>query len=173
MKAIVLKTLTLSSLFSVALATGCYTPYQSKGYTGGYDEVQLAENVFRVSFEGNGYTRMDRATNLCLLRCAELTLTNGFKYFSVVTGDNSVSNSTFTTPGSSITTGTYNQSGSTGTVNAVTTNYGGQTHNISKPSSSNTIVCYKVKPSGFVYEAQFIYKSLGLKYGLLEEVEVK
>jgi hypothetical protein len=41
MKAIVLKTLTLSSLFSVALATCCYTPYQSKGFTGGYDEVQV------------------------------------------------------------------------------------------------------------------------------------
>ena len=88
----------------------------------------------------------------------------------MVVGGNWVNNSTFTTPGSSVTTVTSNQLGSTGTVNAVTTNYGGQTYNVSKPSSSNTIVCYKIKPSeGFAYEAEFVYRSIGSKYGLLQE----
>ena len=50
------------------LLSGCLTPYQRVGLTGGYDEVQLAENMYRVSFVGNGYTSSDRATNLCMPR---------------------------------------------------------------------------------------------------------
>ena len=62
------------------------------------------------------------------------------------------------------TTGSFN---SYGQFNAHTTNYGGQTYNISKPSTSNTIVCMKDKPAkGSVYDANFLIKSIGEKYGV-------
>jgi hypothetical protein len=160
----------LTLLAAISFSGGCATPYASESFLGGYDEVRLSENVFRVSFSGNGYTSSKRATNLCMLRCAELALINGFKYFSLIDSSKDVSKSSFTTPSTSVTSGTYHQYGSGGSLNAVTTNYGGQTYHVSKPSSNNTIVCYKIKPSNqLVYEAQFVYDSIGTKYGLLRE----
>ena len=59
-------------LASLVLAlTGCMTAYQPDGLTGGYSEVQLSENVWRVSFKGNGYTSRERAVDMALLRSAD------------------------------------------------------------------------------------------------------
>ena len=134
---------------------GCATTYQKSGFSGGYSETQLDENVFTVSFRGNEYTGRERVADFTLLRSAELTLENGYKYFAVIDANSYTSNSTYTTPATSYTTG------------ATTTTYGGQTYNISKPSSSNTIVCFKEKPdSVFTYNAEFIYKNIRQKYDI-------
>jgi hypothetical protein len=50
---------------------------------GGYDELQLAPDIYRVSFRGNGYTRPDRVVDFTLLRAAEICLQNGAKQFVV------------------------------------------------------------------------------------------
>jgi len=52
---------------------GCATSYQKTSFTGGYSETQLDENVFNVSFKGNGYTSRERVADFTLLRSAELT----------------------------------------------------------------------------------------------------
>ena len=39
----------ISGVFVFALLTGCATTYQPAGFTGGYSQTQLAENVFHVS----------------------------------------------------------------------------------------------------------------------------
>ena len=72
----------VASVALLALA-GCSTPYQRTGFTGGFSETRLQENAFSVSFRGNGYTSRERSTDFALLRCAELTLENGFKFFAV------------------------------------------------------------------------------------------
>src|SRR5437764_1386447 len=54
------------------LFVACATPYQRHGFTGGFSESQLDENVFRVNFRGNGYTSPERAADFTLLRSAEL-----------------------------------------------------------------------------------------------------
>jgi hypothetical protein len=59
----------------------CATAYQPKGATGGFTEVQLDTNVFKVSFQGNAYIKADEVEDLALLRSAELTLKNGFSHF--------------------------------------------------------------------------------------------
>ena len=46
----------------------CATTYQSEGLTGGFSETQLDENIFRVTFYGNGYTGKERVTDFALLR---------------------------------------------------------------------------------------------------------
>lgn len=51
---------------------------------GGYDDLQLAPNIYRVSFRGNGYTGPDRVVDFTLLRAAELSLQNGAKQFVVL-----------------------------------------------------------------------------------------
>ena len=50
------------------LSAGCATAYQKQGLTGGFSETQLGENVFQISFKGNGYTSQDRASDFTLLR---------------------------------------------------------------------------------------------------------
>ena len=62
---------------------GCATAYQPEGSTGGYKDVKLADDTYRVSFFGNGYTSRPVVLKYFLYRCAELTLQHGYTYFEV------------------------------------------------------------------------------------------
>jgi uncharacterized protein YceK len=148
----------------VTALTGCATAYQKESFSGGYSETQLAEYVFKVSFSGNGYTGRERAADMALLRSAELTLENGFRYFAVVDERSSSSYGTYTTP--TTTTASVNAYGNS--AYGTTTTTGGQSFLITKPSSTNLIMCFKDKPEGFVFDAQFVAKSLREKFGLTE-----
>lgn len=157
------------SILILVLASlqGCATAYKSNGFSGGYSETQIDENVYKVTFRGNGYTSRERASDFTLLRSAELTLQGGYKYFAVIDANSYTSNSTYTTPTTSNTTASFYGSGSYVYGNATTTTYGGQTYNVSKPSSSNTIVCFKEKPENLLsYSAEFIYNNITQKYGI-------
>lgn len=149
------------------LMQGCATSYQSSGYAGGFSSTQLDENVFRVSFRGNAYTGRDRVADFTLLRSAELALQNGYKHFSIISANEYTSNSSYTTPITSNTTASVYGTSNYAYGNATTTTYGGQTYNVSKPSSSNTIVCFIEKPETmFSYNAEFIVNSLSQQYGI-------
>lgn len=148
------------------MLAACATDYQASGLTGGFSETQLDRNVFRVTFEGNGYTRADRASDFALLRSAELTLKSGFKYFVVVDGSDRSNYSTITTPMHANTTSSASVYGNTAYGSSRTTFTGGQNILITAPSSSNTIVCFLERPqvNGMVYDAQFVFDSLSKKY---------
>jgi hypothetical protein len=158
----------LPFLLVSALLAGCATAYQRDGFSGGYTETQLGENIFQVSFRGNGYTRGERASDFALLRSAEVTSENGFRYFIVVESGKDSSLSTYTTPTQSYTTGSAYGYGNRAYGSATTTTSGGQTYIIRKPSATNTIVCFKEKPeiAGLVFDAEFVKKSLKQKYGI-------
>lgn len=167
---------------------GCATPYQKDSLMGGFSETQLNENTFLVNFRGNGYTNRQRARDFTLLRSAELALENGFQYFIVVDSSNYLEQSSYTTPGTATTTGNisgtsygnvygnsygYNNNYQLNTtsnyqLNSTTTYTPPTTHIISKPGSTNKIVCFKNKPdiNGEVFNAQLIYSSLQRQYGL-------
>lgn len=147
------------------LMSACATPYQSQGFTGGFSETQLDENVFQVTFRGNGYTSRERTADFTLLRSAELALERGFAYFVVVDSQQYSRVGTYTTP--SHTQASVSMYGNTAYGSATT--YGGHTYVTVKPRSSNTIVCFREKPEGFAYNAKFLIKSLKEKYGLVEE----
>jgi len=72
----------IASLF---LLSGCATPtaYGPKGFSGGYEEQQIDESTYRVSFYGNGVTSQDRVWNFWIHRCAELTAQKGYTYFTL------------------------------------------------------------------------------------------
>lgn len=152
----------------VVILSGCATSYQSRGFTGGYSETRLGENIFQVSFRGNGYTGSERASDFSLLRSAELALENGFRYFIIVESKKRSNTVARTTPTTSYTTGSAYVSGRYAYGNATTTTYGGQTYLITKPSAENTILCFKEKPEidGLVFDADFIARSIKQKYGL-------
>lgn len=148
------------------LVVACATPYQKSGLSGGFSETQLAENVFRVSFRGNGYSRGERAEDFALLRSAELTLEHGYTHFALAASGSSSETSTYTTPTTSYTTGSAYSSGGNAYGSATTNTYGGQTVFISKPSATNTVVMFKSKPDvqGIAFDARFVYDSLRKKY---------
>lgn len=158
------KRLLLSLLF--IFLTGCATPYKSNGIMGGFSETQLSENVFKVSFRGNGYTSMERAEDFVLFRCAELSKQNGYNYFVIVDEKSYDKISQFQTPAYSTTSGTFSPSGNSVSYSGNTTFAGGQTITISRPHTTNLIYCFKSKPNvnGVVYDASFICKSIGSKY---------
>ena len=155
-------------LLGIASCTlsACATPYQSSGFSGGFDEVALAPNVFRVSFRGNGYTGTDRAQNLALLRSADLTLQRGFKYFALADSSSSSSMSSYTTPTTANTTVNMTAFGNTAYGTARTNYTGGQTFFISKPRSENIVVMFYESPQGvgIVFDAEFVCQSIGPKY---------
>lgn len=150
------------------LLTACATGYTADGLLGGYSDMQLGENLYQVSFRGNGYTSSDRAANLALLRAAEITLSNGASHFAIVDGNTSSQQQTHTTPQNSYTTGTINTYGSMGSYNSQTTTYGGQTITISKPKSKNFILIVD-DPENFngpLLNATTISNSVKEKYGI-------
>lgn len=151
-----------AALCACVVLAGCATAYHTAGFTGGYSDTQLAENVFQVSFRGNGYTSRERVEDFALLRSAEVSLEHGFPYFVVVNAEGYSSQSAYTTP--TTTTGSATVIGNT--VYGSTVTSGGQTYVFTKPSSRNTIVCFKEKPDGVVYEAQYVIRSVRQKYGM-------
>jgi hypothetical protein len=155
----------MARLIVAALLLGaCATPYQRQGLRGGFTESQLDENVFRVSFHGNGFTSHDRVADFTLLRSAELAREHGYHFFLIVQASDRTSYSTYTTPIQSTTTANVTSYGGT----ATTTITGGGTHLIAMPGASNTIVCFTDRPEGYpvVYNADFLYRSLSSRYGI-------
>ena len=135
--------------------TGCATGYHREGFLGGYSDAQLGEDVFQVRFNGNGYTGSGRAADFALLRCAEVAIENGYPYFVIVNGENTESRSTHTTP--TTTTGSATVVGNS--IYGTVTTTGGQTYDIVRPSTRNTIIGLKKKPSGLAYESAHVIRS--------------
>ena len=147
---------------------GCATSYHVRGLTGGFDDTQLAPDVFRVVFSGNGYTSGERAQDFAMLRAADLTLQHGFKYFALINENDSTTEQSFTTTGHANTTGEVYAYGNNATYSSNTTYTPGQTYTFHKPKSGLMIRCFATKPEGIsVFDAAFLRQSLGSKYGIL------
>jgi len=80
-------TLILALLVLPVLFGGCAsTPYQRTGNKiyGGYTSLRLSHDTYNVAFQGNENSKSSQVHDFALLRSAELTLENGFKYFVVI-----------------------------------------------------------------------------------------
>lgn len=64
------------------------TPYQpnirGQGTSGGYSEVRVEPERWRVSFQGNSLTSRETVEAYLLFRAAELTLQQGYDWFAIV-----------------------------------------------------------------------------------------
>jgi hypothetical protein len=64
------------------------TPYQpnvrGQQTSGGYSDVRIEPNRFRVSFAGNSLTSRETVEGYLLYRAAELTAQQGYDWFSIV-----------------------------------------------------------------------------------------
>jgi hypothetical protein len=78
------------------------TPYQpnvrGQATSGGFSEVRLESNRFRVTFTGNSLTSRETVEGYLLYRAAELTVQNGFDWFTVVERDTDKKSRTYVEP---------------------------------------------------------------------------
>ena len=65
------------SLILIFLFNSCATPYQKQGFTGGYTEYQISEDIYKVKFRGNILVDLDTTKRYALVRAAEITIENG------------------------------------------------------------------------------------------------
>ena len=152
---------------SLLLLSGCATEYGAKSFwAGGFEETQLAPDVYRVTFSANDSTTMARTSDFALLRAAELALENGYPYFEVLDAKQWVNTDVYSTPVTTTTTGSVVGSGNTVAGSSVTTTTGGQTFSSNEPHASNTVRFLKTKDdaSSMAYNARFLFDSLREKY---------
>lgn len=69
---------------AAAVLAACATPYGEQGLLGGFSAIELQPDVWRVKFQGNGYTTRETAQTYWLNRCAELTLEKGYGTFEIL-----------------------------------------------------------------------------------------
>lgn len=74
----------LVGMTTTLLLTGCSTmqerPFASLGH---FEQFQLNDALFRVSYVGNGYTRQSDAEEITLLQAARVSLQHGYRYFQI------------------------------------------------------------------------------------------
>jgi hypothetical protein len=91
--------------FALAAAlAGCATPtpYQpnipGQATSGGYSEIRIEPNRWRVTFAGNSLTSRETVEGYLLFRAAELTTQQGFDWFSIVDRNTERSGYTYLEP---------------------------------------------------------------------------
>lgn len=173
----------LPALLAVLACSGCAklaanllgepTPYQSFNGSswnarkyGGFSEIQLSPGIYRVSFAGDGFTPIGVATDMALLRSAELTLRQGCTHFAVIGGTDHVQLSHGATPSTTSVTG-YQQLGNT--VYATTTTRPGTTTTLALPTATHTVLMCRERAAAaavLMLDARDIAEQLSRKYGV-------
>ena len=132
------------------LFSGC-SSYQQKSSLfnkSGFSEERMGNNVFRVTYEGNEENSDEEVSDFNLLRSAEITLENGFKYFVILKTTDSASDESF---------------GSTPSLSS-------SSSGVSKQHTATaTIICskeYSDISHGQLYDAASIVEDIKKKYGL-------
>lgn len=83
---------------------GCVspTPYQpavrGSATSGGYSETRIEPDRWRVNFAGNSMTSRETVEGYLLFRAAELTLQNGYDWFSIVDRQTDAKQRTYVDP---------------------------------------------------------------------------
>jgi hypothetical protein len=151
----------------------CATPYRPLKSGTGFADVQLAPDLFQVSFQGNGQTTSEQVQDYALLRAAELTLQHGFSCFAVADITNTSSARPYNARQQFYTSYPPNMGLPPPTPVAdfpYTPSYLIQYDEpriYFRPGTSLRIKCYTTKPDKvFTYEAAVLQQSLKQKYKL-------
>jgi hypothetical protein len=87
-----------SCLAASLLVCSCATPYRPLDHRYGYSEHQVGDDVYEVSFLGNGNSSYERALDFAMLRTAEIALSHQAKSFILLDLVNLSSARTYHTP---------------------------------------------------------------------------
>lgn len=153
--------------------TGCATGYKPNGFigNGGFEDVELASNYFRISFKGNEKTSKERAFDFTLLRASELMLARNCPSFLVVKSNEEVRKSALFIPQTQTTYSTATSYGNTAYGSSNTTIAGGGMATLYFPKVVMEIKCTTDLPDieKNIYDAKFINHSLKTKYKIAEK----
>jgi hypothetical protein len=146
----------------LVLLTACTTAYGPAGQTRGYSETQLTRNVFAVRVRESAHGSKSKATELCLLRCAEVTLAYGFRHFVVL---ESADEQPATTMDNLRPRSTRPRDVGLSFIDA----------KAGSPSSANTIACFRTQPVGYpeAYDAAAVFSRLDGRYGVRNGPEAR
>lgn len=126
---------------------GCHT--QTSYHAGseeGFSETRLSDDMFEVRFRASSHTQPQTVQDFVLLRAAELTQANGFKWFAILSRPRK------RFPGDS------------GSVHYATS-VPGVRRSPGRKAATFAIQCFTEKPQGiYALEAPFLEKSLKEKY---------
>src|SRR5262245_16039243 len=83
---------------------GCATPYGPHQLAGGYSEVRIQNDMYRIVVDGNGFIHKSAVDYYALVRAAELTVQQGRNYFRVLGGDTDIKTTNVFIPGQTFAT---------------------------------------------------------------------
>ena len=158
----------LTFLPILLLLLGCATPYQKLGDTGGYLQQKLAEDVYRITFRGNGFTDYKRANDFALLRAAEIGKKLGYSYLSVEGEEDYYRTTIVDTGSTSYSSGSAYGYGNSASYYGTTTTYNNQMP-IIKPGVILVAKYFQGTPEGKhleVHNIEEIICSMTTKYKL-------
>jgi hypothetical protein len=131
---------------SILLFIGCAAQYSTGDLKKEFTEIQLSDNLYKVSYIGGSDFGEEKVIDLTLFRSAEVAQQNGFQYFAVIVNNNFSD--------TSVAAGQ-----STSSVSAMS-------YASANPARINTILCFKGKPIGASYDVNVIIPSLRKKYNI-------
>lgn len=68
------------------LLSGCATPYQRKGLTGGYSDTRIQDGIYLVGFQGNAFINEDTVLKYANRRAEEVCKANGYSSYDIIEG---------------------------------------------------------------------------------------
>ncbi len=74
-----------ASISAALLLISCATPYQPKGFSGGYTDFETQPGIYFVSFRDNGYTSRDIVIRYWHQRAAEIC--GGRQGYEIISSD--------------------------------------------------------------------------------------
>jgi hypothetical protein len=107
--------------------TGCSVHYGPRipGFVPGYVDQRLGENTYQVKVGEAWPKDWNDLSKFALYRAAELTQTQGKRYYAVLDASTQISNYTVAMPETTTTTGTASVYGRTAYINATSVRTGG------------------------------------------------
>jgi hypothetical protein len=148
----------------IGLVAGCATEYTQKTAfsDGGFSDVELQPNYFRVKFEGNSLTPLEQAEEFSMLRAGELCLSRGAKYM-VLSNRNAqhIISRYIPATSTSATSSSINQD----KIEEVTTVTHKPEEPVYSPEAGLTVACMHQK-SSTTWDVEFLVNSLKTKYKL-------
>jgi len=94
------------------LVSACAS-YTEDGIFGGFNEVKLAQDTYRIQAKGNSLTSRNKTNAIAFVRAAELAVENGYDRFVILDYDEWSKTSSFNTPGYATKTTNFYGSGYT------------------------------------------------------------
>jgi len=86
------KDLKIITILALAFLHVSCTSYRRDDYFNyhGFVDKRLGRDTFKITYNGRLFIDLEKAIDFCLLRCSEITLERGYKYFRVTESNNGI-----------------------------------------------------------------------------------